>query len=162
MEWHKLDVDDKSVKVGGKQRILSPDRYHIPLNVESGLPYMPMRPYTDEEFDTLPALVLTSDGEWDPSVLDHNLTDDDQWFDAISDFPDETLNNPFDLEGNYKAIHIVTEAIFHDAIPDKPPPLIYRRTPSPTRVLKARLKTRVSAAVQEEPPGRPPKPRFKT
>jgi len=36
-----------------------------------------MEPNTAEEFDTLPQAILTQGGEWDPAVLDHTLTDDD-------------------------------------------------------------------------------------
>jgi hypothetical protein len=33
LEWYKQEVDDKSIKVGGKQRIKTLDGYVIPLNV---------------------------------------------------------------------------------------------------------------------------------
>ena len=54
MEWYKQIVDDKSVKVGGKQHIKTLEGYVIPLDIKSGLPYVKMRPYTDAEWDTLP------------------------------------------------------------------------------------------------------------
>jgi hypothetical protein len=38
LEWYKQEVDDKSIKVGGKQRIKTLDGYAIPLDVKSGLP----------------------------------------------------------------------------------------------------------------------------
>jgi hypothetical protein len=37
LEWYKQEVDDNSIKVGGKQRIKTLDGYVIPLNVKSGL-----------------------------------------------------------------------------------------------------------------------------
>ena len=50
MEWFHNDVNDKSIKVpGGLQRILTNDGYVFPLHIRSGLPYLPPRPYTDEE-----------------------------------------------------------------------------------------------------------------
>jgi hypothetical protein len=49
LEWYKQEVDDKSIKVGGNQRIKTLDGYVIPLDVKSGLPYVKMRPYTDKE-----------------------------------------------------------------------------------------------------------------
>src|SRR5207253_2574065 len=58
------------VKVGGKQRIETPDGYIIPLNVRNGLLYMTIRPFTDYEWDILPHVVLTADVDWDPSILD--------------------------------------------------------------------------------------------
>ena len=48
MEAYKQTVHDKSLKVGGKQRIETLDGYIIPLNICNGLPYMTMRPYTDQ------------------------------------------------------------------------------------------------------------------
>jgi hypothetical protein len=40
LEAHKQTVHDKSIKVGGKQRIETLDGYVIPLNIRSGLPYV--------------------------------------------------------------------------------------------------------------------------
>jgi len=42
-----------------------------------------MEPNTTEEFDKLPHVVLTQGGEWDPSVLDHALTDDEDWANKV-------------------------------------------------------------------------------
>jgi hypothetical protein len=84
LEWYKQEVDDKSIKVGGKQRIKTLDGYVIPLDVKSDLPYVKMRPYTDEGWDSLPHVILTRDGDWNPSVLDRSLNDNEQWYDAVS------------------------------------------------------------------------------
>ena len=106
------DVNDKSMKVpGGLQHIATQDGYFIPLNIKSGLPYMTMRPYTDNEWDNLPHLVLTSDTDWDPSVLDNTIDDDETWFDALSDFSKDSVSPLFDLYGNYQHRHAVH---FHD------------------------------------------------
>ena len=70
MEVHKQTVHDKAKKVGGLQRIETLDGYIIPLNIRSRLPYMTMRPFTDQEWEDLPHVMLTGDTEWDPSVLD--------------------------------------------------------------------------------------------
>jgi hypothetical protein len=106
LEWYKQEVDDKSIKVGGKQHIKTLDGYVIPLDFKSGLPYVKMRPYTDKEWDSLPHVILTGDGGWNPSVLDHSLTDNEQWYDAVSDFPDAMDGSPFDAEGNYRNLHV--------------------------------------------------------
>eukprot|EP00956_Cyclotella_meneghiniana_P036876 scaffold131596_cov23-Cyclotella_meneghiniana.AAC.1 len=53
-EWYKHDVCDKSVHVGGKQRVKTADGYLIPLSVHNGLPRLSMRPPTDMEFNSLP------------------------------------------------------------------------------------------------------------
>ena len=47
LESYKQKVDDRSMKVGGEQRITTPDGYAIPLNIVDSLCYMRMRPYTD-------------------------------------------------------------------------------------------------------------------
>jgi hypothetical protein len=39
-EWYKQEVDDRSIKVGGKQRIKTLEGYVIPIDVKSGLPYV--------------------------------------------------------------------------------------------------------------------------
>jgi hypothetical protein len=75
LEWYKQEVDDKYIKVGRKQRIKTLDGYVIPLDVKSGLPYVKMRLYTDEQWNSLPHVILTGDGDWNPSVLDHSLPD---------------------------------------------------------------------------------------
>ena len=73
------DVNDKSMKVpGGLQRITTEEGFCIPLNIKAGLPYMSMRPYTDDEWDDLPHLVLTSDIDWDPSILDNTIDDNEE------------------------------------------------------------------------------------
>jgi hypothetical protein len=61
-----------------------------------------MRPYTDEEWETLPHVLWTSDEEWDPTVLNHEITDDDAWYDAISVLQGSLMNSPFDEYGRYR------------------------------------------------------------
>ena len=73
MLGHKQDVNDCSIKVGGKQRIKTLDGYVIPLNIIDGLPDMRMRRYTNTEYEALPRVILTADVDWDPSVLDNIL-----------------------------------------------------------------------------------------
>jgi hypothetical protein len=47
------------------------DGFEFPLHVRHGLvPYLDIRPYTDHEWDTYPHVIMTSDGDWDPSILD--------------------------------------------------------------------------------------------
>jgi len=57
---------------------------------------------TDDEWDTLPHVVLTSDVDWDPTALDHDLDDDKEWYDAISDLQSDPTTNLFDEFGNYQ------------------------------------------------------------
>jgi hypothetical protein len=81
-KWYKNDVHDKSILVpGGLQCIQTLDGYIIPLSVQDGLTRLKIRPYTDREFETLPHVILTSELEWDPSVLEHKFKEDEQWGD---------------------------------------------------------------------------------
>ena len=97
------DVNDKSLKVsGGLQRIKTQDGYVHPLDIRNGLPYIPMRPYTDEEWDTLPHVEWTSDIDWDPTVLDQTITNKETWYDTVSDLEDLVIHSPFDEFGNFK------------------------------------------------------------
>jgi hypothetical protein len=101
LESFANDVNDRSIRTpGGLQRIETVDGYVFPLSIRDGLPYLAMRPYTDDEFDTLPHVILTSDVDWDPRVLDFDIDDDDNWYDAISDNVNHT--DLFDVYGEYK------------------------------------------------------------
>jgi hypothetical protein len=69
LEHFKNTVDDKSIKASGGQRLTTPDGYVIPIDIIGGLPYIKMRPYTDDEYDTLPHVILTSDIPWNVAVF---------------------------------------------------------------------------------------------
>ena len=43
IEWYTNTVDDKSVQVGGQQRIVSIDGYSIPLVCKGGLMYLQLK-----------------------------------------------------------------------------------------------------------------------
>ena len=72
IEWFKNSVDDRSVQVGGKQRICTIDGYAMPLICRGGLMYLSIlgKP-TDKDLERYPAVHLTGPHEWDPSVLDY-------------------------------------------------------------------------------------------
>ena len=88
LEAHKQTVDDKSSKVGGSQRINTLDGYTIPLNIRSGLPYMSICPYTNQEWEDLPHVILTADIDWDPTIIDCELEDGETWYDTMQDLPE--------------------------------------------------------------------------
>jgi hypothetical protein len=100
--------------------ILTVDRYVIPINIVSGLPYISMQPYTDVEWDDLPHVVLTLDLDCDPSVLDHTIEDGEQWYDALCDLEENPYESPFDSEGNYLR-RIVMQTISWTSSGDKAP-----------------------------------------
>jgi len=102
IEWYQNKAHDTSMRVGGRQVIKTVDGYYIPINVIRGLPHIQMEPNTAEEFDTLPHVILTQGGEWDPTVLDHILTDDDDWVSKVKREEDQEHDSPFDNRGEYK------------------------------------------------------------
>jgi len=102
IEWHLNKVYDTSMKVGGRQVIKTVDGYCVPINIIQGLPCMQMEPNTAEEFDTLSHATLTQGGEWDPTVLDHMLTDDPDWASKVKCKEDQECDSPFDNRGEYK------------------------------------------------------------
>jgi hypothetical protein len=96
-EWYKSDVNNKSIHVpGGLQCIQTLDGYIIPLCIHDGLTRLKIRPYTDQEFETLPHVTLTAELEWDPSVIDHEFKEDESWGDS------PTILSSFDEVGNFK------------------------------------------------------------
>ena len=71
MEHFGLHVDNCAVAHGGTQTIKTHNDYTLPLDFVNGLPDLPMRPFTNLEWDSLPHICLTSDVESSPDVLDH-------------------------------------------------------------------------------------------
>ena len=72
IEWYTNIVDNKSVQVGGQQRIVTIDGYSMPLICKCGLMYLELQGIrTDKDLQTYPSVHLTSPHVWDPSVLDY-------------------------------------------------------------------------------------------
>jgi len=107
IEYYQNKVYDGSIKVGGRQVIVTKDGHYIPINIIRGLPYIQMEPTTADEFDKLPHVVLTQGGEWDPSVLDHILTDDEDWVSKVKREGDPIYESPFDLRGNINTVNLL-------------------------------------------------------
>ena len=95
-------VDNKSMKVGGRQCIKTLDGYILPLDIINGLPYLNMQKHTDKEWEELPHVVLTGEGNWDPTILDNVISDRDDWVNNIKDLDSGLINTPFDEFGNYR------------------------------------------------------------
>ncbi len=113
LEFYKNKVSDRSVKVGGLQRIETLDGYVIPISIKNGLARMQIRPYTDQEWEDLPHVIMTSDVTWDPSILDYDASADEAWFDALDNIEEDTMDI-FDEFGNYR--HRIHSA-FHEMDP---------------------------------------------
>ena len=72
IEWYTNIVDDKSVQVGGQQRIVMIDGYIMPLVCKGELMYLKFQGIpTDKDLQTCPSVYLTSPQQGDPSVLDY-------------------------------------------------------------------------------------------
>ena len=88
MESFGNKVDDRSVRIDANaQRITTNDGYVFPLSMTDGLPYLKVRPFTDEEWETLRHVVLTSDNKLDPSILDADVN--------IDSIPDQSTKYDF-------------------------------------------------------------------
>ena len=95
IEMYQHQVDDKSVKVGGTQCISTQEGYVIPLTIKNGLAKLPMRPYTDTEWEDLPHIFLTSQSTWDPTCLDHAHDSTSAWYSPPPEMPTD-----YDDQGN--------------------------------------------------------------
>ena len=72
IEWFKNSVDDRSVQVGGKQKICTIDDYAMPLTCRGGLMYLSiLGKHTDKDLERYRAVYVTGPHEWDPSVLNY-------------------------------------------------------------------------------------------
>ena len=112
-----LVVDDRSKRLGlGTQSITTPDGYILPLDFKNGLAYLPMRPYSDEEWRTLPHVVFTSDVEWDPSGADLSISSDNEWFDAQQHEPEGRFFDTFDEYGQLRVPVAVEAHVFRSEI----------------------------------------------
>ena len=88
LEAYHNSVNDRPVQLGGSQKIIPPDGYTFPLSIINGLPYLHMRRYSQQEYDTLPHIIMTSDQGWDPRAFDSYIDPFDHTFYA---------SNPKDL-----------------------------------------------------------------
>ena len=110
IEWFKNSVDDRSVQVGGKQRICTIDGYAMPLTCRGGLMYLfILHKPTDTDLERYPAVHLKGPHEWDPSVLDYTHPSGDD--------PDErfTFDPNFNEFRDYTQRAIQTLSILDDS-----------------------------------------------
>ena len=110
LESYSNKVNDRALRIDNDgQRIITNDGFEFPLHVRQGLPYLDMRPYTDIEWDTYPHVIMTSDVDWDPSILDGEFPlthGQEEFFDAST--YDNGTN--FDAYGTYRKGTIVASA----------------------------------------------------
>ena len=117
IEWFKNSVDDRSVQVGGKQRICTIDGYAMPLTCRGGLMYLSIlgKP-TDTDLERYPAVHLTEPPEWDPSVLDYTHPSGDGEPPWSNNLDERSAFDPnFDEFGEYTQRAIQTLSILDDS-----------------------------------------------
>lgn len=108
LQAFKNDVNDKFIIVNcGLQCIIISNSNVIPLNIKSGLAYLTMGLFTDKEWDTMPHVIMTTDTDQEPSILDNDLDDNEEWSDAVPDLFDDPSSNHFDEFGDYRGCHLV-------------------------------------------------------
>ena len=105
-------ANERSVQVsGGLQHIKMPDHYVYPTRIKDGLPYVEVRPYTDDEWETLPHIHWIRDSDWDPAIFNHEFHDNnDKWDDPVMDHRDL-----FDKVRNYHNRQCVDAGEVHNS-----------------------------------------------
>ena len=103
IEWYTNTVNDKSVQVGGQQRIVTIDGYSMPLVCKGGLMYLELLDIlTDKDLQTYASVHLTSPHEWNPSVLEYVHPEDIGEPDWANDLNERFQFDPkFDEFGDY-------------------------------------------------------------
>jgi hypothetical protein len=101
MEHFKAIVNEKSISITSEvPHIELIEGYRIPLSMINSLAYMKMRPFTKEEWDTLPHIHITSEAPWDPKVLDH--IPPIEWYKNQPQSLQLIEESPFDQHVEYK------------------------------------------------------------
>eukprot|EP00984_Skeletonema_dohrnii_P029763 scaffold20635_cov78-Skeletonema_dohrnii-CCMP3373.AAC.1 len=109
-------VSDTAVAFGGQQRILTPSGYSLPLDISNGLACLRTRPFTDDEWNRLPRVEMTSNEHWNPRVHDANAMDDPDWH---VNQADEPLPNELDFNALGEYIQRISAPIAGVAISDR-------------------------------------------
>jgi hypothetical protein len=129
-----LDVNDvpKSL-VGGRQSIVTPDGYTIPLAIRDSLCYMDMRKPTLKEIEQLPHITMTSDVPWEPQLL-NDEPDDLTFFDALEEKSDEEVwvdcSEDYGEEFDDHELNVYSCLQVHAAGTVRPPRSILPKTPN--------------------------------
>jgi hypothetical protein len=130
MEEWGLQVDERprKGKNPGKQRIITPDGYKIPLKYRNGLPYMDITYPTEEEMETYPHVFFTKDDTWDPTVIDDEydselseIEEDELTYNSeINDYGELTGDMERDIDVLLLEVHSARVANESEVIKQKP------------------------------------------
>jgi hypothetical protein len=94
LEDNSVQVDDHPSALGGTQSLVTVEGYAVPLDVVNGLLYFNCRPFTDDEWNTLPHVIMTRDVPWSPRQYDSKLSEVEDWYKQL----DDPLPNPDNTE----------------------------------------------------------------
>ena len=93
IEWQTNTVDDKSVQVGGQQRIITIDGYSMPLVCKSGLMYLKFQGIpTDMDLQTYPSVHPKDNGEPNSTYDSTEKFQVDPTFDKFDDYINKLLS----------------------------------------------------------------------
>ena len=68
------------------------------MSIKSGLAYLKMIPFTTQDYESLPHVIMTSDKKWDPSIFDSdNKPTDDSFPRNLDQLPTED----YDVQGEH-------------------------------------------------------------
>ena len=101
MEHFGWEVYDKpACNTGVTPHCKSVEGYTIPMSFRGGLPYLALRPFTDDEWTNLPHVYATSPHPWDPTCIDSIV--DDSWYSSQPDTSRYFLESDYDEFGNLR------------------------------------------------------------
>ena len=131
MEAWGLDVDERPRKAArnpGKQRIITPDGYKIPLKYRNGLPYMDITYPTDDDMELYPHVFFTKDDAWDPTIIDDEYesevseTEEDEltYNSEVNDYGELTGDIERDIDVLLLEVHSTRVANDREVITQKP------------------------------------------
>ena len=83
MENFYNKVDDRAMGAAGGQQITTADGHNFALSIVNGLPYIKMKPYAEEQYNSLPHVIMTSEKEWDPRIFDNMIDPTDPGYNAV-------------------------------------------------------------------------------
>ena len=72
-----------------------------------------MCPYYSVEWDTLPHVIITSDTDWNPIVIDSTEAEDDSWFGTVQDSSKFEYYGTFDTHRDFVERNIFQDTEFY-------------------------------------------------
>jgi hypothetical protein len=101
MEDFGCTVNEKPKRISGRTPFIKTiEGYSIPISIRDGLPYIRMRPFRDNDWDSLPHVSITSPASWEPSIMDAKVKD--KWYQEQEEVLEGVAASPFDEFGNLK------------------------------------------------------------